>query len=283
MRQRIAQGLGLSGLALFVSVVGVAPLRGQDPRDTCLAQLGKAPPERRLELLRCVLNPSAGPPRGSWAVGVQLLANTLIEDGRDSVATPWLRWAVRLSPDLQPDTVLLPPRVVAAFRAARDFVERTRVPGDTAAVTTWLWSTQEAGGSAGRLQVTAAVVGPMRVDVQGVGAIGVGCSIALNPGSYEITAAASGYDSVRVTREVVPGVTTVLEFHPRSALAQVVQKPGPAPTPPPGTIMPPQKKKGFPVVWVVGGGVAAGVLVAVLAHKSPSPPTTGSMTYTFTP
>jgi len=44
--------------------------------------------------------PTSGPPRGAWLVGVQLLAQTLIEDSQDSVAASWLRWAIRLSPDL---------------------------------------------------------------------------------------------------------------------------------------------------------------------------------------
>jgi len=283
MRQGFVTGLGLCGLALSLSVAAVAPALGQDPRDACLAQAYKEfDTARRQQLLTRCLNPSAGAPRGAWPLGVQLLAQTLIEDGRDSVADVWLRWAVRLAPDLQPDTVQFLPRVIAAYRAARDFVSRTRTLGDSATATTWLWPAQESADAVGRLQVSAALGVPVQVAVQGVGPIGVGGSIALGPGSYQITAAATGYDSVRVMREVVPGVTTVLEFHPRSALARVAPRPLPAATTPaPGGRVASQKKGGFPVIWVVLGAAAVGGGVVLLSHKSS--PTTGSMTYTFNP
>ena len=190
--------------------------------------------------------------------------------------------AVRLAPDLQPDTVQFLPRVIAAYRAARDYVSRTRTLGDSATATTWLWPAQESADGVGRLQVSAPLGVPVQVAVQGVGPIGVGGSIALGPGSYQITAAATGYDSVRVTREVVPGVTTVLEFHPRSALARVAPKiPPPTTTQAPGGTLVPKKKGGFPVVWAVVGAAAAGGALVLLTHKPA--PTTGSMTYTFNP
>jgi hypothetical protein len=284
MRLGVAKPLSLWGVVMSLSVGGTVSLLGQDPRDACLAQAYKEfDAGRRQQLLMRCLNPSAGAPRGAWPLGVQLLAQTLIEDGHDSVAEVWLRWAVRLAPDLQPDTVQFLPRVIAAYRSARDFVSRTRTLGDSVTATTWLWPAQESSDAAGRLQVAAALGVPVQVAVQGVGPIGVGGSIALGPGSYEITASATGYDNVRVTREVVPGVTTVLEFHPRSALAAVappVKTPA-AKTQAPGSQVATQKKKGFPVVWVVVGAAAAGGAVALLAHKSS--PTTGSMTYTFTP
>ena len=283
MKQGFLTGLGLCGLVLSLSVAAATSVLGQDPRDACLAQAYKEfDTARRQQLLTRCLNPSAGAPRGAWPLGVQLLAQTLIEDGRDSVADVWLRWAVRLAPDLQPDTVQFLPRVIAAYRAARDYVSRTRTLGDSATATTWLWPAQESADGVGRLQVSAPLGVPVQVAVQGVGPIGVGGSIALGPGSYQITAAATGYDSVRVTREVVPGVTTVLEFHPRSALARVAPKIlPPTTTQAPGGTLVPKKKGGFPVVWAVVGAAAAGGALVLLTHKPA--PTTGSMTYTFNP
>jgi len=189
---------------------------------------------------------------------------------------------------LQPDTVQFLPKVVAAYRSARDFVLSTRAPTDTAAATTWLWPAQETGERVGRIQVAAAAMGvPVRVDVKGVGPIGAGGSIPLNPGSYQISASAAGYDSMQVTREVLPGVTTVLEFHLRSALAQVAPTKPAAPaktTPAPGAAQQ-QKKKGFPVGWVVLGAGAAAGLVAILAGGGGggggTQPTTGSISVTF--
>ena len=259
----MATRVPLSWLVLLLTLVGRASVHAQDPRDAMVARaFNEFDAARRLQLLMSALNPTAGPPRGAWPVGVQLLAQTLIEDGQDSVAGVWLRWAVRLSPALQPDTVQFLPKVVVAYRSARDFVLGTRAPGDSTAATTWLWPAQETGERVGRIQVAAAAMGvPVRVEVKGVGPIGVGGSIPLSPGSYQISASAAGYDSMQVTREVLSGVTTVLEFRLRSALARVAPKvlpPAGRPTPAPAAA--PQKKKGFPVVWVVVGGRGRGGL-----------------------
>jgi len=273
-----------SWLALLLSLVARASVRAQDPRDAMVARaFNEFDAARRLELLMSALNPTAGPPRGAWPVGVQLLAQTLIEDGQDSVAGAWLRWAVRLSPDLQPDTVQFLPKVVTAYRAARDLVLSTRAPADSMTATTWLWPAQATGERVGRIQVAAATLAvPVRIDVTGVGPIGAGGSIPLSPGSYRITASASGYDSMQVTREVLPGVTTVLEFRLRSALARVAPKPPPLPPVGTGPVAVPQKKKGFPVGWVVAGAGGVGVLAALLLKgKPPPPPPTGSVTVTF--
>ena len=282
----VARGLLPHGLVVLLSVVGAGSLRGQDPRDAMVARaFNEFDAARRVQLLMSALNPTAGPPRGAWPVGVQLLAQTLIEDGQDSLAGVWLRWAVRLAPDLQPDTVQFLPKVVVAYRSARDFVLSTRAPGDSTAATTWLWPAQETGERVGRIQVAAAAMGaPVRVDVKGVGPIGAGGSIRLNPGSYPISASAAGYDSMQVTREVLPGVTTVLEFHLRSALAQVAPTKPAAPaktTPAPGAAQQ-QKKKGFPVGWVVlGAGAAAGVVAILAGGGGGGGATTGGMTVTF--
>ena len=134
----------------------------------------------------------------------------------------WLRWAVRLSPALQPDTVQFLPKVVVAYRSARDFVLGTRAPGDSTAATTWLWPAQETGERVGRIQVAAAAMGvPVRVEVKGVGPIGVGGSIPLSPGSYQISASAAGYDSMQVTREVLSGVTIRTEDDRREAARRI--------------------------------------------------------------
>jgi hypothetical protein len=271
MRYDIANGLRRHSSLLLLCVLagaggGVTPLRGQDPCDALVARaFNEFDASRRLDLLVSAVKPTACPPRGAWPVGIQLLAQTLIEDGKDSLAAAWLRWAIRLSPDLQPDTIQFLPRVVVAYRAARDFVLHTRAPADSAAATTWLWPAQAGGAPAGRLQITSSALSvPVQVQVKGVGPIGGGGSIPLNPGSYEISATASGYDSVRVTREVLPGVTTVLDFRLRSTAAQVAAKPAAAPTAPaPQQSVTPAPRKGKIPWWVkvgIGGGVAWAIL-----------------------
>jgi len=279
-----ARKLRLFGLVMLLVTTGAASLRAQDPRDAMVARaFNEFDAARRLQLLMSALNPTSGPPRGAWPVGVQLLAQTLIEDNKDSLAGVWLRWAVRLSPDLQPDTVQFLPRVVTAYRSARDFVMSTRAPSDSVAATTWLWPSQATGESVGRLQIAASALPvPMRVDVKGVGPMSAGGSVPLNPGSYQISATASGFDSARVTREVLPGVTTVLELHLKSIQTQVAVKQQPVVSER-QTVVTRERKKGFPIVWVAAGVGAAAVAVALLAGGGSKGPQTGGITITFNP
>ncbi|HEV8263955.1 MAG TPA: hypothetical protein VGQ06_03320 [Gemmatimonadales bacterium] len=246
---------------LLLAGVGTAP--ALHAQDTCDAMIARASNEfdtaRRLDLLTAAVNPATCPPRGAWTAGVQLLGQTLIEDGKDSVASVWLRWAIRLAPDMQPDTVQFLPRVIQAFRTARDFVDRTRVSEDSAVQTTWLWPTTT-GQRDGRLQVASSTP-PLRVDVTGMGTVPHGSTVPLAAGSYRIGATASGYDSVRVTREVLPGVTTVLRFNLGAAAQQLTELPrDTAQTPAAGA-----RKKGLPT-WVKLG--AAGAIAWAIAWNA---------------
>ncbi len=265
MIHETAQRRSTFGLVLVLVIAGVSSLHAQDPRDALVTRaFNEFDAARRLQLLMGALNPTAGPPRGTWPVAVQLLAQTLIEDGQDSIAGVWLRWALRLSPDLQHDTVQFLPKVVVAYRSARDFVLSTRSPGDSTAATTWLWPAQETGERVGRIQVAAAALAvPVRIEVKGVGPIGVGGSIPLSPGSYQVSASSSAYDSMQVTREVLPGVTTVLEFRPPSALVRLTDKQQPDQH----TVRlqqpaEPRRKGGLP--WWVKVGAGGGVVWAIL-------------------
>jgi len=281
MTHDIARRLGLSGLMVLLSVTGAGALSGQDPRDALIDRASNEfDAARRVQLLVSALNPTLGPPRGRWGVGVQLLAQTLIEDKKDSLAAVWLRWAVRQAPDLQPDTVQFLPSVVAAVLAARAFVGLTRSPQDSGAATTWQWPAQETGATQGTLRATAQGLVPVKAELKGVGPIDVGRGIPLSPASYEITASASGYDTLRATREVLPGITTAVELRLRTTLAQVA---------PPTPVIPPvegqKKKKGFPVVWVVAGAGAAVAAAALLGGGGSNGTTTttnkGGINITF--
>jgi hypothetical protein len=282
-------------LSLGLVMGGAAALNAQDPRDAMVARaFNEFDTQRRLQLLVAALNPTAGPPRGAWPVGVQLLAQTLLEDGRDSLAGAWLRWAVRLSPDLQPDTVQFLPRVADAYRAARGFVNRTRSRTDSLAQTTWLWSGQESGDAQGRIQV-AATGAPLRVEIRGVGVVGPGGSVPLTAGSYDIGVTAAGFDSVHITREVLPGVTTVVDFRPlarpTTLAAQPAQRPVVTPAAPPRAAPPPaaparqpvaQQKKKFPVMWVaIGGAAVLGAALLLGGGGDGNGASTGGITITF--
>ena len=281
-----------AALALLLLAGAAVPARAQDPRE---AKVGRAANEfdsaRRLELLTSALDPNLGPLRGAWPVGVQLLAQTLIEEGNDSLAGIYLRWAVRQAPDLQVDTVQFLPEVATAYAAARQFVAGSGGAADSQTLTTWAWPPEGSAGTTGRLQVTAPSVGAgLRASVEGGDALQPGVAATLAPGSYLVRASAPGFDSLAVTREVLPGVTTLLELRPRrSAVAAA------APAPPPripagntevGEVKP---KKKFPIALVLGGVAAAGAVVALAGGgggddgggPTPVPPTTGGISLTF--
>jgi hypothetical protein len=270
-------GLRIGPLALLAGLVGAPAAHAQD---TCDAIVARAANEfdatRRVQLLMAGVDPTTCPPRGSWTVGVQLLAQTLIEERQDSLAAVWLRWAVRLAPGMAPDSVQFLPRVVQAFRSARDFVNRTSVRGDSGVGTSWIWPAGPVATREGRFQVALSAA-PVRVDVPGLGTIAQGGSLALAPGSYRLTATASGFDSVAVTREVLPGVTTVLDVRVRPTLAL---QPPPAPPPVARQSAPKQKKK-FPLLLVAGGVAAVGAAAFLLSGKKENGPTTGGITITF--
>lgn len=279
------------GLIILVAIGGARPLLAQDARDALVARaFSEFDTARRMQLLRSALNPTSGPPRGAWGMGVQLLAQTLIEEHQDTLAVLWLRWAVRLAPDLQPDSVQFLPQVAAAYASARSYVAKTRSGGDSAVATTWLWGPADTAGRMGGIQIAASAE-PIRLDIHGAGLIAPGARMSLAPGSYEI-AVSSGSTNLLITREVLPGVTTVLDFHTAptvaaapSILMPAVQDTAHRPEPTPQATAVPVKKGGFPVwIAVVGGVGAAGAAVALAGKKAkpgPPPPTKGTISIPF--
>jgi hypothetical protein len=100
------------------------------------------------------------------------------------------------------------------------------------------------------------------------------------PGSYTIRATATGYDSVHVTREVLPGVTTVLQVRlPASPIGQLATQAPPAAAPPVPTVPPvaqPRPGKKAPWAFVALGAGGAAVALVILLHHS-TPQTTGGL------
>ncbi len=169
-------------------------------------------PEQALDLLRAAINPALGAPDADWERGVQLLAQILIEEGQENLAGLWARWATRLSPGVRADTVEYLSEVVAAFRTARAAVG-VPGPGDEVTGTSWVWAVRRSTERQGRLRIDPrAMPVPVNVLVPGIGLVAAGQTVTLAPGSYELQVGAQGYAPVRVTRDVLPGVTTVLAF-----------------------------------------------------------------------
>jgi hypothetical protein len=275
----------LFGTAAILTAVGAGRVEAQQSRDSLVAKAqGEFDTGRRLQLLRTAVNPEPGPLDASWSTAVQLLGQTLLEDKQDSLANTWLRWATRLLPSLEADTVQFPSSLATALRGAKDFTRSTQSPGDQAITTSWQWAAPDATDHDGKLLVTApGITGQLAASVAG----GPDLSsepTTLAPGSYQIRASAKGYDSVAVTREVLPGTTTLLELKLKPMLAQAnAQGPAKVPTVPP--VATETKRKKFPWAIVALGVAGVGGAVAAFAggggKSSPPPPTTGGITIVF--
>jgi hypothetical protein len=168
-------------------------------------------PDRALDFLRSAVDPSLGAPDTAWTRGVHLLAQILVEGNKPDLARTWARWAVRTVPGITIDTVNFLAGVTAAMREAQTFTS-TKTPGDALTQTSWRWPARGSTEANGRIAINqGTMTATVNARVVGGGLIPNGTQgISLPPGTYEIEAAAVGYLPARVSREVLPGVTTVL-------------------------------------------------------------------------
>jgi hypothetical protein len=176
-----------------------------------------------LDLLQSAANPLNAPRDSLWAVAVYDIADNLINVGEGDLASVWLRWVARHGG--QPiDRVWYPQGVEAQYDVAVTAVDTDGGLGDVATETTWTWPASFDVGAPGTLRVTSANPDlDVTVTVQGGGTVGPGGSLDLPPGTYRITASAPGYDAVDLSREVLPGVATVLSYDLPAQLAMDVQ------------------------------------------------------------
>ncbi len=215
-RQRII-GLLLAGSAL---VFAAAPAHAQGGRNDQVnrasAAYGNFDSPGALRLLKTALDPSLAPPDSVWDSGVQLLAQILIEDGKEPLASTWLRWAFRQHPALRIDSVTYLPAVLTAANAARR-ATLGGLPGDAVTTTRFQWPAGISTDTMGWFRTpTATLPVPVRVLVEGVGLLGANQNLALKPGTYNIQALADGYVTARIAREILPGTTTIMQFALRS-------------------------------------------------------------------
>ena len=205
------------GLAVFAALSFAAPasLDAQGARDQLIRQAMEAyenfETENALGLLKVAVNPAVGATDSVWAAGIQLFAQILIEEGRDSLANIWMRWAVRTEPRMRVDTVTYLPEVAAAYYAAQRLTA-ARSPGDAVTRTRWEWQVRGVAEEMGMMRVQAArMAAPIQVRIADVGAVSAGSPLTLRPGSYVVRVSATGHVEAEVTREVLPGVETVVE------------------------------------------------------------------------
>ncbi len=146
---------------------------------------------------------AAGARDTAWSAGVHMLTDALIEQGADSLARLWARWAWRTAPSFAIDSAAFPPRVIAVLSAARTAVGPIPA-GDSLAPTTF-----EPAGGRGQLRI-ARVSGVAFAVIEGVGTILPGESRSLSPHTYAIRITADGFPPIVAVREVLPGFATVI-------------------------------------------------------------------------
>lgn len=233
MRMSRRDVLVLAGLtAAFVAVPG-STATGQD-RGELIRQADEYyqnfQTEPALTNLRAALDPTRGQPDSLWNHGVHLLAQIYFEQGDTDQAVTWLRWAMRADPDIPLDAAKFLPAVLAMSNEAREWAIQTASEADGNTETRFEWPVGRMVPATGSLRIENAGLGvPIRILVQregerqARGGVAEGLTAQLDPGTYEIQAAADGYLGARITRVVLPGVTTVLRFNlqPLSAVAPV--------------------------------------------------------------
>lgn len=222
-------------LTFLTAVAVTATLGAQQTRNQRIAAAFAAydnfQTAQALATLKQAVNPSEGPQDAEWFRAIQLMAEILIADNRSAEASAWLRWAFRLSPNAAIDEVNRAPEVVTAARAAQGAVAGGS-PGDAVTRTTWQWVAPGAGEDRGLLRIESpGMAAPVRALVQGQ-IVESGRTLTLPTGTYEVQAAAEGYLTAQVRRDVLPGVTTVLSFNLTPVSAPAVAPPPPQIAPP---------------------------------------------------
>jgi len=169
--------------------------------------------DRAREFFVAAVNPVVQPPDSIWAIGVQYLTQMHLEAGNPDLADTWMRWAVRLVPDMQVDEMAFVPEVIRRYRSALALVGSGNA-GDQVTETTWVWPTLGSRETSGILRISPSTLeSTIRVNISGRGSITSGLDLTLPPGTYSLQVSADGYNPTDVTREILPGVTTVLTFN----------------------------------------------------------------------
>ncbi len=169
--------------------------------------------DRARELFVAAVNPVGEPPDSIWAIGIQHLTQMYLAVGNADLADTWTRWAVRLVPDMQADEVNFPPQVINRYRAAVSLVG-AGTPGDDLTETNWIWPSLGSRETTGAFRISPSTLdGPITANISGRGVVMSGEDLELPPGTYSMQVTADGYNSIDITREVLPGVTSVLTFN----------------------------------------------------------------------
>jgi hypothetical protein len=214
MRWKVAAIAVIATLVIAQSVAGQATRRQsliQQARDEFDDNAG-------MQLLMTALDPALGPQDSLWAVAGYDMARTLLRTQRP-LAMTWLRWLARHATRWPLDRTWYPSDVLTAYDQARAAV----TAGDTVP-TTWRWPTRFDATLRGSVEAGSAARGvPLSVTVEGAGDLPASGGLSLPAGTYTLVATADGYETARTTREVLPGVTTIVNFDLAPLLPSAIQ------------------------------------------------------------
>ncbi len=210
---RSSRRRGLAALCfVFVSALFsfTSPLRAQGARDSLVAgrrAYEHADLDAAVRLLQIGLASGANARDTLWVGGAHMLTDALLEQGKDTLAALWSKWALRSAPAMRIDSATYPPRVARSFDQARAAIGAT-TPGDTTVAT----SLEPTGAPAsGRSMLRfARGSGSAIAVVENVGTMLPGESRPMGPGTYTLRISADGYQGVTIAREVLPGFATII-------------------------------------------------------------------------
>ena len=199
-------------LITAMALCAAAPVVAQSRRAVLLGEVQNTfDADSVIRLLHAALDPALGPPDSLWAVAGHSLAQVLLERQRPDDAALWLRLVVRHAAQFPMDRTFFPPAVTTAWDQAAQAVAGATDQGE--AETAWRWPPQLDMAQQGTLTVNTGGA-PLTLTVEGRGTVSAGASLALPAGTYTVTASATDYEPVRVTREVLPGATTEIALQP---------------------------------------------------------------------
>ncbi len=199
-------------LAVSLCTMSAAMLAAQETRAEIIQQaLSEFDEDRAFALLLSGVDPTLPDPLDSlWALGVMSLVE-IVHRQEPALAATWLRWAVRLRPEMHVDTLAFL-ELMPTYHDARA-VALPSVQDDSLTETEWHWGIPAQGVTRGMLELAASVPADLQLEIGGVDTISAGGEVFLESDSYSLNASADGYLPESVTREVLPGVTTVIRFN----------------------------------------------------------------------
>lgn len=181
---------------------------------------------RALQLLVRAANPSLAPRDSTWAVTLHDLAFTLVRLGQEEEAELWLRWAARHAAPWPLDREWFPPAVATLWDRARLDVGSGEAEGGP---TAWDWRGASGAGTPGEIRLSddARPAGArVLVARPGEDPVPAGPGARVEPGTWEVSVTAPGYEPLRLEREVLPGVGTLLEVDLTPTLAAASREVG---------------------------------------------------------